>query len=120
MNPKVDGYVARLPLPQRLLARRLLQIIRKAAPNAAEDDKWGTPWYFYHGLFCYFRANTHHITFGFNQGVQLADPLQLLEGVGKRMRHVKIRTAADIRPRTFSGWVKQSMAINDLKRKTKQ
>jgi hypothetical protein len=70
-------------------------------------------------MFCYFRANARHITFGFSQGVQLADPLRLLEGVGKGMRHVKIPEAADIRPRMFAPWVKQAMAINDLKTKAK-
>jgi hypothetical protein len=119
MNPKVERYITRLPLPQRTLARRLARIIWRATPRAAEDYKRSTPWYLHHGMFCYFRANKYHITFGFSQGVQLADPLRLTEGAGKGMRHVKIREAADIRPRVFAGWIKQAMAINHLKRKTK-
>ena len=34
---------------------------------------------------------TAHVSIGFFQGAALADPAGLLEGKGKRMRHVKIR-----------------------------
>lgn len=38
-----------------------------------------------------------HLTFGFYYGAQLDDPAGLLEGTGASMRHVKVRTAADLR-----------------------
>lgn len=37
-----------------------------------------------------------HVVFGFYHGVDLADPAGRLEGTGARMRHVKIRSAADL------------------------
>lgn len=37
-----------------------------------------------------------HITFGFYYGAELPDPDRLLGGAGKLMRHVKLRSLADV------------------------
>jgi len=37
-----------------------------------------------------------HLVFGFYLGAQLPDPAGLLEGTGAKMRHVKVRTLADV------------------------
>ncbi len=37
-----------------------------------------------------------HVNLGFYHGAMLEDPASLLEGTGKAMRHVKIRSAAEI------------------------
>ncbi|MEM8895420.1 MAG: DUF1801 domain-containing protein, partial [Bacteroidota bacterium] len=39
---------------------------------------------------------TAHVNVGFFYGVDLPDPQGLLEGNGKRMRHIKLRPGADI------------------------
>jgi len=41
--------------------------------------------------FAHVRAFTSHVNVGFFQGMALPDPAGLLEGTGKRMRHVKLR-----------------------------
>jgi hypothetical protein len=41
--------------------------------------------------FAYVDAHAEHATIGFFFGALLDDPAGLLEGVGKRMRHVKLR-----------------------------
>jgi hypothetical protein len=41
--------------------------------------------------FAYVNAFKAHANVGFFHGASLADPLGLLEGTGKRMRHVKLR-----------------------------
>lgn len=41
--------------------------------------------------FGYVNAFSAHVNVGFFQGASLADPAGLLEGDGKRMRHVKLR-----------------------------
>ena len=41
--------------------------------------------------FCYVNAFTAHVNVGFFLGAWLDDPVQLLEGSGKRMRHVKLK-----------------------------
>jgi hypothetical protein len=41
--------------------------------------------------FGYINAFTAHVNVGFFHGAMLDDPAGLLEGTGKRMRHVKLR-----------------------------
>ena len=41
--------------------------------------------------FAYVDAFKAHVNVGFYQGASLVDPAGLLQGAGKRMRHVKIR-----------------------------
>ena len=44
--------------------------------------------------FCYVNAFTAHVNVGFFLGAWLDDPDGLLEGTGKRMRHVKLKPGA--------------------------
>lgn len=46
--------------------------------------------------FAYVNAFKAHAAVGFFQGAELADPAGLLEGAGKRMRHVKLRPGAAV------------------------
>jgi len=41
--------------------------------------------------FGYVNVFTSHVNVGFFQGASLPDPARLLQGTGKRMRHVKLR-----------------------------
>ena len=46
--------------------------------------------------FAYVNVFTDHVNVGFFFGAELEDPARLLEGRGKRMRHVKVRPGADL------------------------
>ena len=46
--------------------------------------------------FAYVNAFSAHVNVGFVHGAALEDPQGLLEGAGKRMRHVKIRWAQPV------------------------
>jgi hypothetical protein len=50
----------------------------------------------YTHLMCVIILNKDYVNLGFPRGVDLPDPEGLLEGTGKRARHVKIREAAQI------------------------
>jgi hypothetical protein len=41
--------------------------------------------------FCYIGAHRDHVNLGFYYGAELPDPKGLLEGTGKKLRHIKIR-----------------------------
>jgi hypothetical protein len=47
--------------------------------------------------FCYIAPFGEHVNLGFNYGLDLPDPDQLLEGAGKKFRHVKIQTIEDVK-----------------------
>ena len=46
--------------------------------------------------FCYIGLFAQHVNLGLNYGLVLPDPDKLLEGSGKKFRHVKIETLQDV------------------------
>jgi len=59
-----------------------------------------------------FRA---HVNVGFFYGAALADPARLLEGAGKRMRHVKLRPAEPVDAAALTHLV--TAAYGDIRRR---
>ncbi len=51
--------------------------------------------------FCYIGLYGEHVNLGFNYGLVLPDPDQLMEGAGKKFRHVKIRNIEDVKRSTL-------------------
>ena len=47
--------------------------------------------------YLYAMPHRAHVNLGFFDGVDLPDPEGLLQGTGKRLRHVKLATAQDVR-----------------------
>lgn len=47
--------------------------------------------------FGYVNVFTAHVNVGFFQGASLPDPVGILEGTGKLMRHVKLRTGVPVK-----------------------
>jgi hypothetical protein len=43
--------------------------------------------------FCYIGAFKAHVNLGFYYGAELADPMVLLEGTGKKLRHIKVKSS---------------------------
>jgi hypothetical protein len=63
--------------------------------------------------FGYVNAFKGHVNVGFFHGAMLDDPAGLLEGTGKRMRHVKLRAAQQLNPVALSGLV--AAAYRDIR-----
>ena len=61
------------------------ELLHDGHPTACVDD----------AAFGYVNAFRAHVNVGFFFGAELEDPAGLLEGTGKRMRHVKVRPDDD-------------------------
>jgi hypothetical protein len=108
----IESYISTLKGEQREIADRLRTIIKKAAPGAEEQLKWGMPVYSKNGLLCYFRAFANHVSFGFyDHRDVLQDPRGVLEGTGKGA-HVKLRFVDDVEPARFDAWIRAVAARN--------
>ncbi len=113
MKPKtVDEYVQGLNPEQAEIISTLRQLIRAAAPTATEAFKWSQPVYEEHGPFAYIKAFKNKVNFGFWRGVEIPDPLGILEGSGGKMRHVKLTNLKDIRKKTFQDMVRSAVKLN--------
>lgn len=58
--------------------------------------------------FAYVGAFKKHVNVGFFYGAELPDPTNMLEGTGKRMRHVKVRIDKDIDTNALEALIRAS------------
>ena len=58
------------------------------------------------------------VNLGFNHGASLADPAGILEGSGKQIRHLKIRTPADLKRPELRDYIRRArkLAIDDARK----
>jgi hypothetical protein len=80
------------------IARGVQKLVKSVEPAAKQKmNSWNIPvLQKADGVFCWFQVAKAHVSLGFPMGTSLADPEGLLEGSGKNMRHVKLRTPADL------------------------
>ena len=61
--------------------------------------------------FCHIPIYTEHLNLGFNKGSLLDDPHNLLEGTGKWIRHIPVRSEADFRQNGVEELVQAAIAL---------
>ena len=104
---RLDGTAERHPAvelwwdehqdPVGAMARRWFEAIRHCGDDVREVLHDGQPTACVGGAaFAYVDAFTSHVNVGFFHGAELPDPQGLLEGVGKFMRHVKLRPGEEV------------------------
>lgn len=91
-DPEVEAWFAAPEPETRRLAQLWFERLRAAGPDVREvlHDTYPTACV-EEAAFAYVAAFKAHANIGFFQGASLPDPKGLLDGAGKRMRHVKIR-----------------------------
>ena len=94
-----------------ILARRWFESMRDCGSDVRELMHDGCPVACVEDApFGYVNAFTSHVNVGFFQGVDLPDPLRLLAGTGKRMRHVKLRPGIAINAEALSRLIEHAYA----------
>lgn len=109
----MDSYVSELDPAKREIAEALRKIILRADVELEESIKWGNPVFEKKGRVCYIADMGGYMNLGFFKGAHLIDPTGRIEGTGRDMRHVKIRSTHDILQEQFSSWVREAVAINE-------
>jgi hypothetical protein len=95
-DPAVADWFAAGPLELRAIARRWFTRIRRCGDDVRELMHDGCPVACVEdAAFAYVNAFKGHVNVGFFRGASLEDPARLLEGSGKRMRHVKLTAGSD-------------------------
>jgi hypothetical protein len=96
-EPAIDAWFASRPPALGAIARTWYQRMRECGDDVRELLHDGHPTACVgDAAFGYINAFTAHVNVGFFLGAHLADPMGLLEGTGKNMRHVKLRPADEI------------------------
>lgn len=70
----------------------------------------GVPQWFDARPVLYLADYSHHLNLGFCRGAFLADPRGLLEGSGKGLRHVKVRTVEQARSPDLAALIRRAAA----------
>ena len=125
---RCDGAVKRSPAVERWLAEQSPQLGALARPWFAKFRACGADVreLMHDGLanacigdapFGYVGIFKAHVNIGFFQGAALKDPAKLLEGTGKRMRHVKLKPGHALDVAALDGLI--GAAYADMKKRLK-
>jgi hypothetical protein len=91
-DPAIDAWMNRHPGELGAIARHWFDLMRDCGDEVRELLHDGCPVACLGDApFACVNVFSSHVNVGFFQGAALSDPARLLQGVGKRMRHVKLR-----------------------------
>jgi hypothetical protein len=107
-----ESWYAALGPPQREIAAAVRKILHASAPKLEERILWGMPWYLGKDKVFVVMATGQRINLGFWRGVDLEDPKGLLEGTGKGMRHVKLRTVKEARAPAVKALIRSALFLD--------
>lgn len=95
-DPAIDAWFAAMA-PHRLMVRGWFEEMRGLGADMRETMHDHMPTACVgDAAFAYVNAFQAHASIGFFHGATLPDPAHLLEGQGKRMRHVKLRPGTPV------------------------
>src|SRR5271155_5157363 len=102
-DPQLLGFLEAYDRNISEVALALREIVLEEAPDASESIYQVYTvaiWFGFSGkmkdMFCYITTHAAHVNLGFPRGASLPDPNRVLEGKGKTMRHIKLRSQRDV------------------------
>lgn len=105
MNTQVTDYINSSPAAQQGIMNAVRSLLHQSVKNVTEEFKWNRPVFRLKRDFAYLQANRNHVNLGFYKDLErLNDPKGLLEGTGKMMRHIKLKTVDDIDSGLLKEW----------------
>ena len=108
----IDAYVARAGKLKDVV-KGLRALVKKTLAGCGEYvNPWKIPSFDSNGTVCGFMTGKEHVTFIFLRGAALPDPEGLLEGTGKSVRHVKVRTVEDLKRLALKKLIVEAAKLN--------
>jgi hypothetical protein len=97
MTPARRAPAGDRPETMTAVLRTVREIVAKECGGLRVETKWGVRWYVGRDLVLAFAAFDRHVSIEFWRGSLLANMSPMIEGTGKNLRHVKIRTSTEAR-----------------------
>ena len=117
-DPEVEAWFARPDDALRLFAKPWFDQLRGCGDDVRELLHDGRPTACVgEAAFAYVDAFSAHVNVGFFFGAELDDPTGLLEGAGKRMRHVKLRWGEPVNTEALNTLI--AAAYRDMRQRVK-
>jgi hypothetical protein len=116
-DPRIAAWFATPHQELRLMIQPWYKRLRDAGADVRELLHDGYPIACVgEAAFAYVDAFAAHASVGFFQGASLEDPADLLEGSGKRMRHVKLHWGQPVNEAALAELI--SAAYRDMRQRT--
>lgn len=119
--PTIEGKEARIWIDEYVkkagrlggIAKAIRALVKKTVAGCEEYvNPWKIPSFDLNGPLCFYMVAKEHVIFGFVRGAMLHDPGKLLEGTGKHLRHVKLRSVADVQQPAVRSLLEESAELN--------
>jgi len=107
INKKVSDYFNNATEEQIAVLNVLRKLIHDNVANVSEEIKWNMPVFNNGKDFAYLRFAKKHITLGFYNIDKIQDPENLLEGERNTLKHIKINSKHEVKPKIIAEWLKQ-------------
>ena len=109
----IDDFLKYRVQPEhKPIVAMLRALMRECAPGAREEISYGIlMWKQRRGL-AVVSPTKKDITFAFSQGAKFEDKYELLQGVGKVSKHVKIKDAKDAPRIALKYYIKQALQFD--------
>jgi hypothetical protein len=105
-DPAVDIWLLDGPVELRSIAQKWFTHLRQSGEDVRELMHDGCPVACVEDApFAYVNTFKNHVNVGFFYGALLEDPAGLLEGSGKRMRHVKLNPGRRLNAAALGGLI---------------
>lgn len=115
-DPAVEDWLCQREPALAALARQAFEQLRACGDDVLELLHDGHPTACIgDAAFAYVNAFSVHVNVGFFRGAELADPAGLLEGTGRFMRHVKLRSGQAVDAPALAALIRQAYA--DMQRR---
>lgn len=117
MAGEIDRFLESYAPEVHDVAQQVRVLIASITPDADETLKpgWKVIWYGFGtkmaAQFVVLMPSRAHVGLGFAHGSELSDPKGRLEGTGKKIRHVKLRTRADVSDPALAALVRAQVAL---------
>jgi len=109
----IDDNVAKSAPELRPVAEGIRRLVRNAVPKSREAvNAWRTAAFDYHCPLCLMMIGKRHVSICFPRGTCLKDSAGLLEGTGKNLRHVKLKSAAGLNIAGLRELLQESAELN--------
>jgi len=103
-------FLKRVSPDHRARVRELDALIRGAAPDLVPSVKWGNLTYHGERNACALVDHREHVNLQVWGGAGLRDPQRLLQGTGKRMRHIPFDAVGSYNQSAVVAIIKQAAA----------
>ena len=111
-SKNVDSWIAEHDPSIRQVCNFLRNMILKVDPELKETIKWGNPVFVKRGDVFYLSATDSYVQFGVFKGVLVEGQMENVDGMGKDVRHVKVRALEDINSEQFESWIRDALALD--------